>query len=196
MSIAITEADNDQVKIKIRSRADIKKPTCSLDAIAQKLDDNTYQTSIDGKSVLFRFTDKEISITTENEEDEGLLYFYCAGGASLKGTYLRLNNKLDQSQIDKTQFSQVLNLPGIGFNVSSIKKDGVNTISIFTFGLEQREYIETFDIKGEKVIGAEVEDLNSDGSPELFVYSQSIGSGSYGNVYADRNHPWSTLPNL
>lgn len=34
------------------------------------------------------------------------------------------------------------------------------------------------------VMGAEVEDLNSDGQPELFVYTQSAGSGSYGSVWA------------
>ena len=31
-------------------------------------------------------------------------------------------------------------------------------------------------------MGAEIEDLNSDGSPEIVVYTQSDGSGSYGNV--------------
>lgn len=34
------------------------------------------------------------------------------------------------------------------------------------------------------VVGAEVEDLNGDGQPELFVYGQSAGSGSYGSVWA------------
>ena len=81
-------------------------------------------------------------------------------------------------------FSKVLNLQEIGFNISSIKNKGKNTLSIFTFGLKGQDYNETFDIEGEQVINAEVEDLNSDGSPELFVYTQSIGSGSYGNVYA------------
>ncbi|CAK6694415.1 PliI family lysozyme inhibitor of I-type lysozyme [Synechococcus sp. BA-124 BA4] len=35
-----------------------------------------------------------------------------------------------------------------------------------------------------RVVGAEVEDLNSDGLPDLFVYVQSAGSGSYGSVKA------------
>lgn len=34
------------------------------------------------------------------------------------------------------------------------------------------------------VVGAEVKDLNGDGQPELFVYGQSAGSGSYGSVWA------------
>ena len=34
------------------------------------------------------------------------------------------------------------------------------------------------------VTNAEVEDLNSDGHPELLIYTTSAGSGSYGNVIA------------
>ncbi len=34
------------------------------------------------------------------------------------------------------------------------------------------------------VVGAEVADLNVDGSPEVYVYVQSAGSGSYGSLIA------------
>ena len=34
------------------------------------------------------------------------------------------------------------------------------------------------------VTGAEVEDLDADGSPEIYVYTQSAGSGSYAAVIA------------
>ena len=34
------------------------------------------------------------------------------------------------------------------------------------------------------VTGAEVEDLDSDGSPEIYVYVQSAGSSSYGSLVA------------
>ncbi len=97
---------------------------------------------------------------------------------------MKINEPIDQKQIDKTKFNKALNLQDVGFNVSSIEQDGKNTLTIFTFGLKELEYNETFDIDGEKVINVEVEDLNSDGSPELFVFTQSVGSGSYGNVYA------------
>ena len=184
VSVAVTKAKNNQLNISIRSRADNKKPTCTFDAIARKVDDKTYQTQIKGKTILFAFTDSKISITAKKQEDESLLYFYCSGGASISGTYSKIDEPLDQSQIDKTKFSKVLNLQDIGFNISSIEKDGKNTLTIFTFGLKEHEYNETFNIEGEEVINAEVEDLNSDGSPELFIYTQSVGSGSYGNVYA------------
>ncbi|HYQ55986.1 MAG TPA: PliI family lysozyme inhibitor of I-type lysozyme [Draconibacterium sp.] len=184
VAISVSETKNSHLNISIRSRADKKKPTCTFDAVAKKVDDKVYQTQIDGKTILFQFTNAQLNITTEKEEDEGLLYFYCSGGASIGGTYLKINELLDQSQIDKTKFNRVLSLQDVGFNVSSIEKDGKNTLTIITFGLHEREYNETFNIDGEEVTNAEVEDLNSDGSPELFVFTQSVGSGSYGNVYA------------
>jgi len=184
VAILVTEADNDQLHISVRSRADKKKPTCTFDALAQKVDNTLYQTQVDGQTILFEFTSTEIRIRPENEANNGLLYFYCSGGASLAGTYLKINEAIDQNQIDKTKFNKVLNLQNVGFNVSSIEQDGQNTLTVFTFGLQERDYNETFNIEGEVVTDAEVEDLNADGSPELFVYTQSVGSGSYGNVYA------------
>ncbi|WP_191859359.1 PliI family lysozyme inhibitor of I-type lysozyme [Hanstruepera ponticola] len=184
IAISVTETENNQLNIAVRSRADKKKPTCTFDAVAYKVDDKLYQTQIDGKSILFEFTNTQITITAEKEDDENVLYFYCSGGASIAGTYQKINEPIDQNQIDKTKFNSVLNLQDVGFNVSSIEKDGKNTLTIFTFGLKEREYQESFNIDGEEVINAEVEDLNSDGSPELFVFTRSVGSGSYGNVYA------------
>jgi len=184
VAVSVTETERDNLNISIRSRADKKKPTCTFDAVAEKVDDKVYQTQINGKSILFEFTNAQISITTEKEEHESLLYFYCSGGASIAGTYQKINEQIDQNQIDKTKFNRVLNLQDVGFNVSSIEKDGKNTLTIFTFGLQEREYNETFIIDGEEVTNAEVEDLNSDGSPELFVFTRSVGSGSYGKAYA------------
>jgi len=184
VSVAVTEAENNQLNISVRSRADKKKPTCTFDSKAYKRNENTYESLYDGKKIVFHFTEKDITISTENQEDSNMLYFFCNGGATLTGKYQKINDQLDTQQIDLTSFSRVLNLQGISFNVSSIKKNNKNMLSIFTFGLDESEYNETFNIEGEKVINAEVEDLNSDGSPELFVYTQYVGSGSYGNVYA------------
>ena len=184
VSVSVAQLENNQLSISIRSRADKKKPTCTFDAIAQKVDDKTYQTQMNGSTILYKFTKSEISISTKKQENEGLLNFYCSGGASIGKSYSKIDEPLDQNQIDKIKFSKVLNLQDVGFNISSMEKDGKNTLTIFTFGLTESEYNETFNIDGEKVMNAEVEDLNSDGSPELFIYTQSVGSGSYGNVYA------------
>ena len=184
VSVAVTEADNNQLKISVRSRADKKTPTCTFDAKAFKTSENTYESVYDGKTIRYQFSENALTIAPENQEDENMLYFFCSGGATLAGTYQKIKGDLDAQQIDATTFSKVLNLQGVGFNVTAKNEDGENTLSIFTFGLEEQEYDEVFDIEGEEVLDAEVEDLNSDGSPELFVYTQSVGSGSYGKVYA------------
>ncbi|WP_321516272.1 hypothetical protein [Marinifilum fragile] len=183
VSVAVTKLDNDKLNISVRSRADIKKPTCTFDATAQKVDDKTYETQIDGKSVLFLFLKDELSISTKNEADKDLLYFYCSGGASIAGTYQRIDEKLDETQIDKTQFSRVLNLQSIGFNISSLVKDGNNQLTVLTFGLPH-DYNEIFDIGNNIIVNAEVEDLNADGSPELVVFAQSQDKSKKITVYA------------
>lgn len=184
VSIAVTEALSNQLTISVRSRADKKKPTCTFDTKAFKKNDSIYESNYDGKNIIFHFNENNLTISTENPEAINLLYFFCNGGATLAGTYQKINEDLDTEQIDLTAFSKMLNLQGVGFNVSSIKRDDKTILSVFTFGLKELDYNETFNIEGEKVIDAEVEDLNSDGSPELFIYTQSDGSGSYGNVYA------------
>ena len=97
VAVSVTETESNKLNISIRSRADKKKPTCTFDAVAKKVDYKTYQTQIDGRSILFEFTNAHINITTQKEEDEGLLYFYCSGGASIGGTYLKINESIDPS---------------------------------------------------------------------------------------------------
>ena len=99
--VTVTETENNQLNISVRSRADKKKPTCTFDAVAKRVDDQVYQTQIDGKTILVEFTRGKISITTKQVEDEGILYFYCSGGATLGGTYLKIKEILDQSELGK-----------------------------------------------------------------------------------------------
>ncbi|MGG8495591.1 MliC family protein [Tenacibaculum sp. TC6] len=185
VAVSVKQGNNNSIQISIRSRADKKKPTCTFDTKAYPTDNNNiFESFQDGKKILYTFSNDSITITTKNQEDEKTLYFFCSGGATLAGTYTKIQEPLDTQQIDLTSFSKTLTLQKIGFNVTSVKKEEKNTLTIFTFGLEEVEFNETFDIEGSQVIGAEVEDLNSDGSPELFVYTQSDGSGSYGEVFA------------
>ncbi|EMS33512.1 hypothetical protein C943_04390 [Mariniradius saccharolyticus AK6] len=183
VAVTVTPEAGDQLKISVRSRADKKKPTCTFDATVQRFDDSTYSTRVDDKVIRFRFGQNSLRIEPESQDGESILYFYCSGGASLAGTYQKINEALDQNQIDKTQFSKVLNLQGVGFNVSAIEKNGTNELSIFTFGLPV-EFKETFAIENQAVQNAEVEDLNSDGSPELLVFTKENGTNGKGQVYA------------
>ena len=184
VAVQVRQGDNETIDVSVRSRADKKRPTCTFDALAYKRDKNTYEAVYNGKRIVFEFNDTRITISTVDPNDINVLNFFCNGGASLGGTYKKIDGALDRNQIDLTTFSKVLNLQGIGFNVSSIEKNDTNTLTIFTFGLEKRDYNETFNIEGEAVVNAEVEDLNSDGSPELFVYTKTLDSSAYGRVYA------------
>ena len=184
VAISVKQNGENSISISVRSRADKKKPTCTFDAKAFKKGENSFETEKDGKKIIFAFSEGNITISTENQEDSYLLNFFCNGGATIAGSYKKINENLDTKQIDLTLFYKELNLQEIGFNISSIKNKDITTLSISTFGLKGQDYRETFDIEEDQVINAEVEDLNSDGSPELFVYTQAMGSGSYGNVYA------------
>lgn len=178
-----TQADN-QMLFQVRSRSDKKKPTCTLDAKAFREDSNHYYSIIDGKKVFFTFIDDSLQIAPDNPEDENVLFFYCSGGATVAGTYVFIEEELDPDQVDPTAFSKILRLQEIGFNVSAVRDaDGWTEISVTPFGLETDNSVQKQKVEG-SIVDAEVEDLNSDGSPELLIYTQSDGSGSYGNVVA------------
>ena len=104
VSVAVSKigVDTEKLRISVRSRADKKKPTCTFDAIIIKKDDKTYQTKINEKIIVFVFTKDSIKITPENESDIGLLYFYCSGGVTIAGTYTKINEPIDEQQVDKT----------------------------------------------------------------------------------------------
>jgi hypothetical protein len=80
-------------------------------------------------------------------------------------------------------FDQMLELQGITFHVSCANASSVNTLTIEPSGLEMDNSTITREVDG-TVTGAEVADLNADGSPEIYVYVQSAGSGSYGSLVA------------
>ncbi|QYJ67150.1 hypothetical protein [Flavobacterium litorale] len=92
---------------------------------------------------------------------------------------------VEQNPVEKleiTQFHEVLELQNVNFDVSTNTKDGSNQLAVSTDGLPY-EYGEVFNIQNQVVTSAEVADLNSDGSPELFVYTLDK-SNSKGHVYA------------
>jgi hypothetical protein len=83
-------------------------------------------------------------------------------------------------------FSQKLELNGISFTISSPNKADGNTVTITPHGLKNGDAPLTQPVEG-AVSKVEIADLDGDGAPEVFVYTTSPGSGSYGKAYA-----WST----
>ena len=81
-------------------------------------------------------------------------------------------------------FDKTLSLEGIKFRVQCPNEGSLNNLTITPKGLEiDNDLVKIKDIDG-SVVGAEVADLDGNGSPELFIYVQSAGSGSYGTLIA------------
>ena len=188
VGIIIHENADKSITVKIRSRADLKKPTCTLDATAVSTTDEKYKTVLEGKTVLFSFNNKNLTIDSETEGDSSILSFYCSGGASIKGNYEKIDTDLDSSQVDKRTFQKVLSLQNISFSVESQPIGDKQQLTITPLGLSIENRHFTHDITGQSVVNAEIEDLNKDGFPEVLVYLQSHGSGSYGDVIAYAVH--------
>lgn len=103
VSVAVTKTNDSTVQVSIRSRADLKKPTCTFDAAAKRLNDSVYITKALDKPILFTFNSGKIIISTERKEDEGILNYYCSGGGSLAGIFNKIEEPLDTLQIDRTK---------------------------------------------------------------------------------------------
>jgi hypothetical protein len=85
-------------------------------------------------------------------------------------------------------FDQTLELQGIQFRVRSANAGSINTLHIVPSGPEIDNSPIVRTING-TVTGAGAADLNADGSPKIYVYITSAGSGSYGSLVAySANH--------
>ena len=181
VAVSVTQITDSTIHISVRSRADKKKPTCTFDTDAIRRNNTTFKSEIDSKNILFTFKDNIISITTEKEADQGILYYYCSGGGSLKCDYKKIEGSLDKEQIDPTIFNRYLSLQNITFFVSTIVEDSIKKLIIQPYGLEIDNSEISLEIDG-YVTNAEIEDLNSDGFPEVLIYTTSAVNDSYGNV--------------
>lgn len=181
MAVSVNQLSDSSVHISIRSRIDKKKPSCTFDADAIKISKNQFRSNIDGKYIIYTFNLNSINIAPAKNEDNVILQYYCSGGGSISGNYSKISEPLDEKQIDNRVFIKFLNLQNIGFDVSTSGKGSIQKLTIQPFGLKIDNQKVTKEIEG-YVYNAEIEDLNSDGFPELLIYTSSAGSGSYGNV--------------
>jgi hypothetical protein len=99
------------------------------------------------------------------------------GGAAARATIMP---KIPAPEVP---FDRTLTLQGISFRLRSANDASINTLEIIPSGLESDNRPISRRIDG-TVTGAEVADLNVDGSPELYVYVTSAGSGSHGSLVA------------
>ena len=80
-------------------------------------------------------------------------------------------------------FDQSYQLQGITFRVTSANKSSLNILTIQPNGLKLDNNPISIEIDG-TVTAAEIADLDGNGSPEIYVYINSAGSGSYGSLVA------------
>ena len=177
IAVMISKIDTEKIAIRIRSRADKKKPSCTFDATAIKVNDSVYKAIVKEKAVLIKQEKNTITITTENKKDIDILNFFCSGGASIAQTYTKILVDFDQSQLDKTAFHKSLSLQNIHFFIRSEIKGKQEKITITPAGLSIINRKETVIIDG-RITSAEIEDLNSDGSPELLIYTKNNTKGN------------------
>ena len=88
-----------------------------------------------------------------------------------------------QDSGSSNQFDKTFSLQGITFHVVATNKGSLNQLTITPSGLEIVNRVMTHEIDG-TVTGAEIADINADGSPEIYVYVNSAGSGTYGSLVA------------
>lgn len=80
-------------------------------------------------------------------------------------------------------YTKSLSLQGANFNLRSTNQGSINNLTIVGEYSGHKILENQREIEG-SVTGAEIADLNSDGSPEIYIFLTSAGSGSYGSVIA------------
>jgi len=80
-------------------------------------------------------------------------------------------------------FTKVLKLQDITFEITASNNGSLNQLTIKPSGLKSSNEVIKKEIEG-TVTGAQIADINKDGSPEIYVYINSAGSGSYGSIVA------------
>ena len=76
-----------------------------------------------------------------------------------------------------------LTMGGISFDVMSTRMAYNNKLRIVPHGLELPNQDASTEVDG-TIVNQQVADLDNNGWPELYIFTQSVGSGSYGNVIA------------
>ena len=95
----------------------------------------------------------------------------------------KIDEPLDDHQIDHRLFFKRLLLNKYGVYISTTGKGSIKELTILPFARLDKNKKVTLDIDG-AVVDAEINDLDFDGFPEILIFTSSAGSGSYGDVIA------------
>jgi hypothetical protein len=129
------------------------------------------QSGLGRRGQIFRLADESVYVYWDTAGLPGAPAAAVAGGVLPPGAAPQV--PLDWSQ----------RLLGVGFQLHSANEASVNWLRIVPSGLAVDNTPIERQVDGQ-VVGAELADLNADGSPELYVYVRAAGSGSSGSLAA------------
>ncbi|MGP4716815.1 hypothetical protein ACTXGL_09280 [Psychrobacter sp. T6-6] len=92
VGVKVRAESDQQIDIKVRSRSDIKKPTCHFDGKAILMGQDAahgtiFQAQVNDSTAFFQFKDDTLTI---DSTDKYALNYFCSGGGSLAGEYKKL----------------------------------------------------------------------------------------------------------
>lgn len=85
--------------------------------------------------------------------------------------------------VTQSAFKKTFSHNGVSFTVVSLNDSSLSSVTIIPSGFKNDNTTISREVDG-TVQDAEIADINGDGFPELYIYVQSTGSGSYGSVLA------------
>lgn len=106
MGIQVTQTNDTEIRLAVRSRADKKEPTCLLDLKAYKKNDSLYEANANGSEINIVFSKDGVHRTAENE---GALFFIVSEEQLLPVRILRSRVSLIVRRLIKRSFTLTLN---------------------------------------------------------------------------------------
>lgn len=181
VGVTVSKWSDSVLFIKVRSRTDKKKATCSFTGFAKLKGTDTFDGTYGSTGLQFKFSQDSLRIVSSNEESTYKLSYYCSGGGSLAGPYSKITGSLDRSQMDSLSYLQVLNYNDELFEVAATENDGSNMVIVRQLGAKggNREYSSPYT---GIITNAEIGDLNKDNFPEILVYVSSNDNARNGSV--------------
>lgn len=179
VAVTIRPYDESKALVTIRSRADKMKPSCTFDALANIDGPNSLNVNVQSGTMKLNFSNNNVEITAEPGSEEAILSYYCRGGASLKGSYQKTDEPLDKNQMDKRSYVTTLQTKGSDI-VCFVEVLG-NKLTIQPSGLKEDNTAITQTIDG-MVTDAQMVEMDDTGYQQIFIFTTSEGSGSYGNI--------------
>lgn len=100
VAVMVQADDNkESIHIKVRSRSDIKTPTCTFDGQAKLMGQDQahgiiFETTANDSKVFLQFQNAKLTI---DSDDKYALNTFCSGGGSIVGEYQKLQTSLELS---------------------------------------------------------------------------------------------------